>query len=410
MRIGILSQWYDPEPVRTASILAQELRRRHHFVRVLTGFPNYPEGRLYDGYQITWRRDEVDSGIRLRRVAIFPSHSLSTLGRVANYGSFALSASLFGAGLFKDCESLWVHNSPPTVGLPTWIIRSRYRPRTVVHIMDLWPESLYASGFGDLLRRRTLLRRGLDRWLSLTYEAADSIACTSHSQVELLLQRGVPAAKLAYVPLWTDETIFHPIPRDEPLVSKLGLEGKMILLYAGTIGETQGLSPLIEVCASLRDAPNFHCVMAGSGIAEPRLRAQARERLLTNISFLGSWPPSEMNRLMSVGDIHLVSLRSDSLAAIAMPSKVQAILACGKPLIVAAEGDAASVVARSGAGWVCRPGDPKQLEQAIRAGLALDGQELRAMGRRGRQLYDAEFGLDIGVDRVERLLAGRRVP
>src|SRR5207302_7086103 len=131
------------------------------------------------------------------------------------------------------------------------------------------------------------------------------------------------------------------------------------------IGEPQGLDPLIEVCAQLRDDPVFHCLIAGSGAAEPRLRARAEEISLQNISFLGRWPITDITRLMSIGDVHLVSLRRDPLAELAMPSKVPATLACGKPMIVAAEGEAARVVSESGAGWACTPGDRDGLEAAL---------------------------------------------
>ena len=409
MRIGLFSQWYEPEPATIPPVLARELTRRGHSVRVLTGFPNYPEGRLYNGYRMAWRTDSIVSGVPVRRVALFPSHGASHVGRLVNYGSFATSASLFGADWFRDIEGLWVFNSPPTVGLPTRLIKSRYRPRVLLHIMDLWPESLMASGFGAATLKWPLLERGLDRWLSMTYNTADSIACTSRTQIERLIERGVPQDKLAYIPLWADETLFYPMQRDDALAATLGVTDKTVLLYAGAIGEPQGLDTLIEVCGALRDEPTFHCLIAGSGVAESRLRQHAKDNNLTNISFLGQWPIGGMARLMSIGDIHLVSLRSDPLAEVAMPSKLPAILACAKPVIAAALGDIARVIDRSGAGWTCHPGDSKQLETAIRAALAAGRSGLQKAGLRGREAYEAEFAVEIGVGRVEELLAGRKV-
>jgi colanic acid biosynthesis glycosyl transferase WcaI len=358
---------------------------------------------------MTWRRDAHESEVPVRRVALFPSHGASGVGRLLNYGSFAISASAVGTGWLRDIEALWVYNSPPTVGLPAWIIKSRYRPRVVMHVMDLWPESLQASGFGDSLFGWPLVRRGLDKWLSMTYEVADAVACTSRAQIELLAQRGVPRSKLSYVPIWVDESIFHPTQRDDTLAADLGINGKTVLLYAGAIGEPQGLDVLVEACMRLRDEPSFHCIVAGSGIAEPRLRAQAKREGLENISFLGRWPIKDMTRLMSIGDIHLVSLRSDPLAQVAMPSKLPATLACGKPVIVAALGDAAGVIARAGAGWMCSPGNVEELETAIRAALAASPVALRTMGQRGRKAYEAEFAVDTAVDRLERLLSGANI-
>jgi glycosyltransferase involved in cell wall biosynthesis len=275
--------------------------------------------------------------------------------------------------------------------------------------MDLWPESLLASGFGGAALKWPLFQQGLEKWLSMTYNTADSIACTTRTQIELLAERGVPRHKLAYIPLWADETLFYPMQRDDALAATLGLTDKTVLLYAGAIGEPQGLDTLIEVCDSLKNEPTFHCVLAGWGTAEPRLRQQAKEKGLRNITFLGRWPIRDMTRLMSIGDVHFVSLRADPLAEVAMPSKIPATLACAKPVIVAALGDAARAIARSGAGWTCRPGDSNELEAAIRAALAAGGSVLQTMGQRGRGAYEEEFAANIGVGRVEELLAGRKV-
>jgi glycosyltransferase involved in cell wall biosynthesis len=116
-----------------------------------------------------------------------------------------------------------------------------------------------------------------------------------------------------------------------------------------------------------------------------------------------------MTRLMSVGDVHFVSLRSDPLAQVAMPSKLPATLACGKPVIVAALGDAARVVASAGAGWCCAPGNVDELEAAIRTALAASPGSLSEIGVRARRAYESEFAVDGAVDRLERLLSGAKI-
>jgi len=355
------------------------------------------------------KADEVASDVAIRRVALYPSHNSSTIARFATYASFALTASIWGPGWFNNTEALWVANSPPSLGLPTWLIRSRHRPRVVLHILDLWPESLVASGFGGPILRSRAFEWAIDRWLSMTYKVADSIACTTRKQVELLAQRGVPSDTLSYVPIWVDEAVFHPGDHDDALAHELGLTGKTVLLYAGAIGEAQGLDTLVEACEQLRDEPDFHCLIAGAGIAEARLRARATDHGLTNVTFVGPWPSHDMTRLMSIGDIHLVSLRPDTIAEIAMPSKVPATLACGKPLIVAARGEVEAVVTRFGAGWTCAPGSASELEKTIRTALAVGECTLREMGRKARDAYEAEFAVNVGVGRVEQLLAGGKV-
>jgi len=387
-------------------VLAGGLASRGHDVRVLTGFPNFPEGRLYDGYRITWRKDCVVSGIPVRRVALYPDHSRSVKGRLANYGSFALTGSVCSGGWFKDTESIWVY-SWPSVVLPLWVMKARYRPQIVLHVMDIWPETLFASGFGGALERHRVLKHGLDRLIAATYGVADKVVCISRSQIELLAERGVPRDKLHYGPIWADEDVFHPAERDDALAAELGVSDKTVLMYAGALGEAQGLETLIGVCARLTGEPSFHCLVAGYGLAETRLRAAAQARGLKNITFLGRWPVQDMTRLMSVGDVHLVSLSPDPLAAIAIPSKVPATLACAKPLIVAARGETATVVERSGAGWITRPGAVDELEAAVRSALLAGRDALQQIGLRARTFYESEFSVDIGVSRVEQLLTGQ---
>jgi colanic acid biosynthesis glycosyl transferase WcaI len=404
LQLGLLSQWYEPEPTLIPSVLARELARRGHSVRVLTGFPNYPTGRIYDGFRIALRSDHDAAGVGIRRVALYASHSGSRVGRVANYVSFAVSASLASRNWFKETDALWVANSPPTVGLPMWLTKRRGRPRIVLHILDFWPESLQASGLGGPFMRVPGFAFALNRWLSMTHHVADSIVCSSRAQMDLLARRGVPRRKLEYVPIWVDESIFQPAARDESLAERLGVKDKTVLLYAGAIGQAQGLDVLVEVCERLRHVQGFHCLIAGTGVAETRLRSRVASTGLSNVTFLGAWPASDMRRLMSVGDVHFASLRQDPISGLAMPSKVPATLACAKPLIVSAGGEVAEIVSRSGCGWACKPEDADDLEAAVRSAIATGRTGLEEMGELARRAYEGEFAARIGVERIERLM------
>ncbi len=141
MKIGILSQWYPPEP-GPASLpgeLAQELKARGHEVQVVTGFPNYPDGRIYEGYRLRTRSNEDIDGVAVRRVAIYPSHDSSGLRRAANYVSFGASVVANGLDCLMDCDVVWVSNSPP--GAPS---RTAWFPAT-------WLSGLMADGSSHLL-------------------------------------------------------------------------------------------------------------------------------------------------------------------------------------------------------------------------------------------------------------------
>jgi colanic acid biosynthesis glycosyl transferase WcaI len=404
MRVGILSQWFDPEPGASSlpGVLARALVARGHDVQVVTGFPNYPTGRLYDGYQMRRRVDEVVRGVPVRRVALYASHNDSLVQRSANYGSFALSALASGVRALRDVDALWVYNSPASIALPMWWSRYAQGVPTVLHIMDLWPDSILASGFARPGRAYSVVERGVHAWCNGMYRASSSVAYISPGIGPLIASRGVPEEKLHYVPVWTDEEVFRPATAT--LRERLGIHSdQVVLLYAGALGDQQALEPLITACSMIND-PRLVCLVAGAGIAEQRLRALAESSGATNVRFIGLIPKQEMTEVMASGDVHYVGLHTGSLSKITLPSKLQATMACAKPLIVAVEGDAAKVATESGGGFAVVPGRPEELAHTIRRVLAMTHEELTTMGRAARSYYDRTFSVEIGVDRVEHLL------
>jgi len=207
---------------------------------------------------------------------------------------------------------------------------------------------------------------------------------------------------LHYVPMWADETIFQP--SDGDLRAELGVAADaIVLLYAGALGDAQGLGTLIDACAQITDG-RFLCLIAGSGISEGSLRAHAEEVGATNVRFLGRLPQRQMTNLMATGDFNYVGLRPHALSAITMPSKTQAGLAAGRALLVAAEGDVAAVIRDSGAGFLADPRDPATIAAAIRSACDLGRDGLHDMGARARQYYESTFSVDRGVTSIESLL------
>lgn len=404
LRIGLLTQWYDPEPGPAAlpGVLARGLAERGHDVQVLTGFPNYPSGRIADGYAMQRRVVERAAGVNVTRVALYPSHDGSTARRMLNYGSFGASAIVNGLRSLRGLDALWVNYSPVTVGGAQLLARAALGVPSVVHVLDLWPDTLFAGGFAKEGQVGGLVNRGLNAWCSAMYRAASSVAYISPGVGEVLRSRGVAAQKLHYVPMWADEAVFRPVSAD--LRGEYGLpDDALILLYAGAMGDAQGLDTLIEACSQIDD-PRFVCLMAGSGISESRLRARAHD--VDNVRFIGRVSQSGMTHLMATADLNYVGLRAHALSPITMPSKTQATLAAGKPLLVAAHGDVADVVSQSGTGFTADPSDAASIATAIRAALVVGRAGLADMGKRAAEHYATAFSARRGVGQVEDLLRG----
>lgn len=404
MKFGLLTQWFDPEP-GPASLpggLARELVARGHSVQVVTGFPNYPTGQIMGGYRQCRYTDEVDAGVHIRRVALYPSHDGSAAKRMLNYGSFAASSWASGIPALADVDALWVNYSPVTIGLPMFAAQRRWHLPTVVHVLDLWPDTLFASGFASASRSGRAAERALTRWCDAMYGSAESVAYISPGVGDMLAARGVPEGKLAYAPMWADEELFSPMPVSEARGWDLG-PGEVTLVYAGTLGGAQGLETLIRACARVTDL-RFRCLIAGSGVLEDELRSLAASAGATNVRFLGRLPKHEIGGLMAAGDVHYVGLNDHPLARTTMPSKLQATLASARPVIGSLMGDAAAVVERSGAGWIATPGQLDELVAVIRRACARGRTGLAELGTQARSYYDSEFSRSVGVDRIEDLL------
>ncbi len=415
MRVGLLSQWFDPEPgpAGLPGVLARGLLARGHSVQVLTGFPNYPTGVIADGYRLRRRMDENRGGVAVRRVALYPSHDRSAVRRLVNYGSFGVSAAVSGVGALRDLDAVWVNCSPITVAWPAFVARWAMKVPLVLHILDLWPDTLLASGFlGGGLGYRAA-RAVLDPWCRAMYRSAHSVAFIAPSVRNVLAARGVPDRKLAYVPMWADEATFRP---GDPAGVRDGLgvdlgvdEESIVLLYAGSLGHAQGLTTLIDACALVRDR-RFVCLIAGSGVAEQELRQRSRSVGADNIRFLGRFPQADMTALMAASDITYIGLAPDPPGGLTVPSKTQASLASARAMVVAASGDVATIARDSGAGWSADAGDPRAVAAVLESACRLGRAGLAGMGRRGRRFYEQNFSVDRGVRRIEALLvdAARR--
>jgi colanic acid biosynthesis glycosyl transferase WcaI len=405
MRLGLLSQWFAPEPGGGAvpAVLGNGLVDRGHDVRVLTGFPNYPIGRVYPGYrQGLHVREELRPNLEVRRVPLYASHDQRALKRSMNYLSFAGSAMAFGAHDLADRDAVWVFNSPGTVPLVADHARRRHGVPYLLHIMDVWPDSVTGSGMVGGGRVGAVLERALTALVHRGYDGASQIAVTARGQRDLLVSRGVPADRLTYCPVWADERVFSPRPPDRTLLPEEARDARLVLMYAGALGHVQALDAAVRAAAEVRKT-GLHLVVVGSGIAEEGLRALARDLRAPNVHFMGRRAHEEMGDIASAADVHLVSLVDTPLMRITMPSKLPSVFAVARPVILSGAGDAARVVSESGAGVVA-PG-PDSLAEVFRDVAACDPADLQSWGDAGLDFYRREFSLARGVSHVESILS-----
>lgn len=404
MRIVFVTQWFDPEPGAMRGLpLARWLRARGHDVRVITGFPNYPGGKLYPGYKVRWRQREIMDGVPVLRVALYPEHGRSAVGRVLNYSSFALSSATIGAALIGSADVCYVYHPPPTVGVGGLSLKLFRGLPYVYHIADMWPESAVESG---MLGRGVVSRiaaGAMGAWCKVMYRGAETITVLSEGFKRLLVERGVPAEKVEVIYNWTEEEVFHPMPADPALAQQLGLAGKFNVIYAGNLGAFPALDTVIRAAARLREHRDIQIVLAGTGQNEPQLKELARSLDLDNVLFLGYRPFNEMPQINALADALLVHLRDLPFFRTTIPSKTQVALASGKPVLMGVGGEAGEIIDRANAGITCAPENEAALADAILRMRALPQEERDRLGRNGRDFYLREMSLETGGSRMEEI-------
>ncbi len=396
MRILILSQWFQPEPFYKGISFVESLQALGHEVEVLTGFPNYPGGKVYDGYKIRLFQREDHKGCRINRVALYPSHDQSGLKRLLNYASFAWSAALLGPWLVRRPDVIYVYHPPGTIGCPAAVLRLLKRAPVVYDIQDMWPDTIASTGM--MSNRRVLAVLGA--WMKWVYKRADAIVVLSPGFRKLLESRGVPPAKIDVVYNWNDDRSQEFSDEPAKLPEGVEISGEFVVLFAGTMGQAQALDTVLEAAKLvLVESPTVRFYFVGGGIDRDRLEARATDEGIDNVRFLPRQPMEKMSPILSRADALLVHLRDDPLFEITIPSKTQTYMAASRPIIMGVGGDAADLVTESGCGLLCKPEDPRSLADAVIQLAQMPKQDRIEMGARGRAFYRARLSMEVGVER-----------
>ncbi len=407
IKVVLLTQWFDPEPTFKGLVFARELVRKGFEVEVITGFPNYPGGEVYSGYRIRMIQREVIDGVQITRLPLYPSHDGSAIKRIANYASFAASSLIYGLFMLKRPDVIYAYHPPLTVGVTASLLRLVRRIPIVYDIQDMWPDTLRATGMLGNERALAVVSRVCE-WV---YRRVDRIVVLSPGFKRLLIERGVSEAKVGVIYNWCDEASLQGAAQ----VCPAGFPGndKVRIVFAGNMGKAQALGTVMEAAellAKLR--PEVCFVLVGSGVELESLKQRVATAGLGNVVFIPRVPMSEVGAILGAADALLVHLKDDPLFAITIPSKTQAYMAIGKPLIMAVRGDAAELVERAGCGVTAMPESAQSLAEAVIRLAELSAGERAVMGECSRRFYEAELSLAVGVEHFAslfRALAQRAV-
>jgi glycosyltransferase involved in cell wall biosynthesis len=383
MHILFLTDNFPPEVNAPASRTfehAREWVRLGHRVTVITCAPNFPSGRVFEGYHNRlWQRETMD-GIDVVRVWTYITANDGVLRRTLDYMSFMVSA--IPASLTIGKVDIIVGTSPQLFTACAAMIASTLKRRPYVfELRDLWPESIRAVG----AMKNDRVLNGLEKVELFLYRRAAHIVCVTHSFVDNLVSRGIARDKINVVTNGADLSRFKPQPRDEYLAQSLGLKDKFVVGYVGTHGMAHALATLLDAAEALKGLPaarHIRILLLGDGSEKTALKADAQKRHLDNVLFLDSVPRSEVSRYWSLLDLSIIHLRKTPLFESVIPSKLFECMAMGIPVVHGVVGESAGIVVSEGVGIPFEPEDANALVERIMQ-LAGDPGRLKQLSAQG---------------------------
>lgn len=395
-RVLYLSQWFPPENGTVGLQVAQGLAERGFEVEVLTGFPNYPSGKLSPNYRLAHYMHEVMDGIPVHRVYLHPSHDQSSLGRALNYLSFFVSALIFCLFNARRFDVIYVYHPPITVGLAAALSGFITRRPFILEVQDLWPDSVAASGMGGT----SFLARLLGPVCHFVYRRAAAVLGQSHGMTRVLVERGVAEHKSGTIFNWANESAARANGTYD--VASLNFEGRFNFVYGGNLGAVQGLESLIHAAHKLSNvAPEIQLTIVGDGTERERLLALVEHLAARNVQILPAVPQSQIGDILAAADVLVIHLKDDPLFEITIPSKLQFYLAMGRPVLAGVRGEAGRIVVDAGAGIMAEPENVPAFVDAFLRFASKPQAELDAMAARARSLYDERFSFERSLSGIE---------
>lgn len=399
MKILIVTQYYYPENFKSND-LSFELAKRGHNVTVLTGLPNYPEGKIFDGYGFFKKLNQNVNGVIINRSWLLPRGKGGGIRLFINYYSFAFFASLKAlVGSFKNrYDAIIVHEpSPITQFYPALLLHKIQKTPVYFWVMDLWPESLEIAG---RIKNKFVLNYFKNLVVKF-YNNSKKILITSRGFEKSILEKGNFSNKIEYFPNWAEDTIAEgnlefPIPQ---------LPNGFIVMFAGNLGEAQDLESIMDAALQLRNNKRIQFVFVGDGRKMPFLKEFISiNNLQDTVTLTGRFPVEAMSAFFNKAHVMLVSLKDDEIFNLTVPAKMQAYMSASKPIIAMLNGEGAELVRDSNCGVTVPAGDSSALAKSLTDLSKMTSQQIELMGKNSRKHFEKNFMMSSCMDNLERIL------
>lgn len=398
LKILFLSQYFYPEQFLNNHV-ARALAAEGHQVDVVCCVPNYPAGRFFDGYSNHRKKEEFWEGVRVHRVFTVP-RGKSSAQLLLNYLVYPVAASwrLLWLKPSSDAISFVSMPSPLFQALAGIFAKRIWRIPTVYWVQDIWPDSAIIT-MGIKNRIVIGILNSICGWI---YRQADLICAQNDGFHDTIAAFGVPRSKIVTLPNCAPDT-FGPITSEDipPDIRGMIPDNRRIFMFAGNIGESQDFDTIIKAAALLPEHDNPLVVVIGSGRDEGRVKDKvAAAGLEARFLFLGRHPEHQMPAFFACADVMLVTLRNEPIFALTVPSKLQAYMACGKPILGSLDGVGAEIVTGCRAGIAVAASSPALLAEAMNEFSAMSDDALNAMGLSARAAYQEHYSLRAVTDKL----------
>lgn len=404
MKILVVCQYFYPEEFKVNDLVAGLVERGNE-VTVLTGKPTYPRGAYPKGYRFWGVQEEFYKGAKVIRLPELTRGKGGVVGVVKSLFSFLLSSTWYAR--HHDIEAdvvLCYQLSPVTMANAALIYKRKLNVRMVHWVHDLWPESVTAT---------TPLKGGpiismLDKFVTRIYEQSDVILVQSKVFEKSICSKGDFKDKLVYAPNWAENSF---IDADTSIDASFPLqpdESEFRVMFAGNIGEAQDFGNIIKAANLTRDIPCIKWIVVGDGRARENAEKEvAGLGLKDTVKFLGRHPVETMPKFFALADAMLVTLKDEFIFSLTVPSKTQAYMASGKPILTMINGAGNDVVEEAGCGLTANAEDYVTLASNVKKMYAMTKDERAQLGKAAKAYYDRNFAKDKVIDRVNRVLNGQ---
>lgn len=400
MRILLITQLFDPENAIKGLSFAKKLVSLGHEVEVVTTFPSYPGGKIFAGYKMQWRQIEYIDGVRIVRLPSYISHGHTALKRLASYTSFSLAALFYSVVGAKRSDIIYSYY-PPMVGGVTGVLISKLKRSALIYdVQDLWPEALVAAGISE----KSMGFKVIEKIMNWIYHRSTAIIVQSNGYKQALMKKGIFADKIHRVYNWCDESRMKVAE-----VSNYSNDNKrnsnFDILYAGNMGAAQALHFVIQAAEKLQqiERQDIRFIFLGNGIELENLKKQAASLKLSNVIFRDHVAPELVSAELQAADALLVHLASNPVFDITVPSKTQAYLAAGKPILMAVAGESAEIIKLASAGIVALPCNPADIAAGAISMAGSSADQLLSFATSARKYYLDNMSQMNGVEQISRI-------